>query len=126
MEKSNNYYIVSDAVKAKLNSYYIVSKKEYVQCELIDIDECVKYYNNTDVDKHPPVGFGIYVLARSKSDHIDAKFIFSENEFLMRNGDTIIASFKASSVEEAIMLWMGNKRLVEPEAAIRSEGYHEQ
>ncbi len=110
----------------KLNNYYIVSKKEYVQCELIDIDECVKYYNNTDVDKNPPVGFGIYVLARSKSTHIDAKFIFSENEFLMRNGDTIVASFKASSVEAAIMLWMGNKRLVEPEAAIRSEGYYEQ
>ena len=109
-----------------LNNYYIVSKKEYVQCELIDIDGCVKYYNNTDVNKNHPVGFGIYVLARSKSTHIDAKFIFSEDEFLMRNGDTIVASVKAPSVEAAIMWWMGNKRLVEPEAAIRSEGYHEQ
>ena len=103
-----------------------VSKKEYVDCELIDINECVKYYKNTDVDKTPPVGFGIYVLAKSKSDHIDAKFIISKDEFLIRNGDTIIASVKAPSVEAAIMWWIGNKRLVEPEAAIRSEGYYEQ
>lgn len=110
----------------KLNNYYIVSTKDWMQCGIVDIDECMKYYDNTRVDVKPPVGFGIYVLARSQSNHIDAKFIFSEDEFLMRNGDTIIASFKAASVEGAIMLWMGNKRLVEPEAAIRSEGYHEQ
>ena len=108
-----------------LNNYYIVSTKEWMNCGIVDIDECEKYYRNTDVDKKIPVGFGIYVLARSKSTHIDAKFIFSEDEFLIRNGDTIVALFKAASVEEAIMLWMGNKRLVEPEAAIRSEGYHE-
>lgn len=112
----------------KLNNYYIVSTKEWMQCGLVDIAECTKYYYNPNVDKELPVGFGTFVLAKLtlSSDHIDAKFIFSEDEFLIRKGDTIIASFKATSVEEAIMLWMGNKRLVEPEAAIRSEGYHEQ
>lgn len=112
----------------KLNNYYIVSTKDWMNCSIVDIDGCVKYYDHTRVDVQPPVGFGVYVLARLKlsSDHIDAKFIFSEDEFLIRTGDTIIASFKAASVEGAIMLWMGNKRLVEPEAAIRSEGYYEQ
>ena len=110
----------------KLNSYYVVSTKDWMDCSMVDIDECMKYYDDTNVDKKIPVGFGTYVLARSKSDHIDAKFIISKDEFLIRNGDTIIASVKSPSVEAAIMWWMGNKRLVEPEAAIRSEGYYEQ